>query len=430
MLLKFSLTNWNISNIIMPWLVIVYCTLKISYLGIKNEKRILEMTFLLFVLIWFGIAPFCQVSEWYFPWFEIMYSSYSWNDMFQAYIIIGTGILFYEIGLMTYKKTSFAQRDYVNRLQFNRIVLLTFAVLIVTSVLIIQYGGFTMFLQSRGSAGDIYGSKMEALIVSNMIKVLPLVMLMYVLAYWKQYTGRKPLNLILLTIFLMLINIYISNPVFNPRYWAGSVLLGIWYMIGPWKRNSFFNWSVIFVIILIVIFPYTDIFRRSLDANIVVQGLTTPLIYKGDYDAFQMVMNAIQYVKYNGVDYGMQILGAVLFWFPRSIWVTKPVGTGQMIAEKMGYWFTNLSAPLWVELYVGFGIIGVIVAFFFYGRLTAWMQRKYIQEGEKSLFGVILPFLAAYQIFILRGDLMNGLAYLFLFLVCSVLFSKYLYKKK
>ncbi|MDF2653064.1 MAG: hypothetical protein K0Q73_8869 [Paenibacillus sp.] len=415
---------------LLPWSCILYSMSKIFYLGYKNEKRLMEMTFLLFVLIWLGIAPFCQISANHFPWPGVL--SYDYADFVKAYAVIGTGIAFYEFGLLSRRKSIPAlqnkEESSSKTIQLKPMIFLTVVVLFVTSFLISQYGGFSMFLHSRGESGLAYSSKMESLIVSNLIKVPPLVVLIFMLTYWKGRSGTKPFILILLTIVLLLMNFYISNPVYNPRYWFGTVALALFFTMAPWKRNSYINYAVSFTLVLILIFPYADLFRRSLNAELVISSLTSPLIYKGDYDAFQIIMESIRYVGNHGIDFGRQILGAIFFWFPRSLWYDKPYGTGQTIGESLDFSFTNLSAPLWAEMYVGFGVFGVAVLFYIYGVLSRWMQKRYMEKGSKSLFGVIMPFLAAYQIYLLRGDLMNGMAYLSLFLICSYVFSKFIYR--
>jgi hypothetical protein len=116
----------------------------------------------------------------------------------------------------------------------------------------------------------------------------------------------------------------------------------------------------------------------------------------------------------NGVTFGFQLLGALLFWIPRSIWVDKPIGSGELVAEYSGYSFTNIASPLWAEAYINAGLVGVILAFFAYGVITSWLQNQYLDPTRQrlSLVGVLVPLLAAYQMFFIRGELQSTFAYL------------------
>jgi hypothetical protein len=80
-----------------------------------------------------------------------------------------------------------------------------------------------------------------------------------------------------------------------------------------------------------------------------------------------------------------------------------------VLAERRGYSFSNLSAPLWAEGYINFGIIGVVVLFFVFGVLVQRLDSQGAAAlrlgGALALPASILPF---YVFILLRGSLLQA----------------------
>jgi hypothetical protein len=185
-------------------------------------------------------------------------------------------------------------------------------------------------------------------------------------------------------------------------------------------------WVVGLLFALVVVFPYSDIFREE-NQNVTFEPIATQLASNGDYDAFQQIANTVLFVSSDGVTYGNQVLGALFFWVPRAIWPDKPVGSGQMVADHLGYNFTNLSSPLWAEAYINAGLVGVVLILLLFGVVTSYLQQGFIAstKGQGLLFfGGLVPILAGLQIYFLRGDLQNGIATLVPILVLYLFTAK------
>ncbi|SEN61700.1 oligosaccharide repeat unit polymerase [Paenibacillus sp. OV219] len=426
------------SNMALSWFIILYTSLKLSMLALSNLQRLLEITFWLFSYIWMGLTPLSHVMLDVYAW----PGSYDDNTITFALVIIVLGIISYEIGFLIaksrYKLLSIPVHQNVNAIQMSvetipkKWVYVVSIASLVMSVVIISKIGFSSIFQPRLVLDAIYStaySKTELLIYSNLQKVPVFVALLFCLIigkYKKNNSSKNPY--LLLTAILFITNILISNPISNARYWFGSVAIALCFIIFRWRKSSSALWIISLVILLLIVFPYSDVYRNSSAGTLVIQNMTKQLTEKGDYDAFQQLLNTIIYVKSNGLSYGYQLLGAVLFWLPRGIWPDKPYGTGQTVAEALGYNFTNFSSPFWAESYVNFGILGVIVMFALYGYVSYILQHKYIESQRRknsiSVLQIIVPFLAAYQLFLLRGDLLNGMAYMSCFLLFSIVFFK------
>lgn len=136
-------------------------------------------------------------------------------------------------------------------------------------------------------------------------------------------------------------------------------------------------------------------------------------------------MATIDYVEKNGVTYGKQLIGSVLFFVPRLIWPNKPLGSGQLIGnylmENYSMWFNNVSNPLPSEGYINFGLIGVMFFGFLLSKIGHWV------EDLKQNYGwVVYLYISNHMIFILRGDLLSSLSYLIGILFALLIFPKFI----
>ncbi|RYF21117.1 MAG: hypothetical protein EOO77_06665 [Oxalobacteraceae bacterium] len=131
------------------------------------------------------------------------------------------------------------------------------------------------------------------------------------------------------------------------------------------------------------------------------------------YDAWANLVASIQYVKTEGLQLGRQLMGSVLFWFPRSIWIDKPVSSGQMLGDYLvlnsGLWFTNISFPLPAEGYVDFGILGVLA----YGIVLGLYSQRldYLVNHGGVVARTSSLYFAFYMMFVMRGSFLPAFAF-------------------
>jgi len=151
-----------------------------------------------------------------------------------------------------------------------------------------------------------------------------------------------------------------------------------------------------------------------------------------------MFGHTISYVSGQGVEFGAQLLGALFFWFPRSVWVEKPIGSGDFIAyEHIATFatvdFANFSMPLVAEAYLNFGLLGVCLSFFllgwFCGKEDATFHTTNKLEVNDKISNMSEPLwmwrygcALGIFLFICRGDLQSGMSFMtgiFLALTCA-----------
>nr|WP_042245219.1 O-antigen polysaccharide polymerase Wzy [Nonlabens ulvanivorans] len=132
-----------------------------------------------------------------------------------------------------------------------------------------------------------------------------------------------------------------------------------------------------------------------------------------NYDAFINIGVVMEHVEFDGLSYGYQLLSALLFFVPRSLWVAKPDASGLIVGNHVidhyDFYFANLSNPYIAEGYMNFGIIGII-----FMAIVLALSIVYFLTwlNSSNLFKKSIAFyFAMHLLFLLRGDFTNGFAY-------------------
>jgi hypothetical protein len=257
--------------------------------------------------------------------------------------------------------------------------------------------------------------------VSQLISAPVFVLLLAALAVvvGRREHGRR-IGLVWLGMIAVLLvsTLVVNNPIGAARFRVGVVLLGIVFVL-PWRRWSPLLAGPGLVLALVAVFPFADVLRSSTSPSLQERvsdfSVSKEITTNGDFDAFQMIVNTRNFVEASGPLLGRQITGSALFWVPRSFWRDKPLHTGELVGTFAGYSYTNLSAPLWAELFVDGGWILLILGFWFYGRFVKTLDHWHVvakRHGVATVASVVVPIYAGYQLFLLRGALMPALAYL------------------
>jgi hypothetical protein len=122
----------------------------------------------------------------------------------------------------------------------------------------------------------------------------------------------------------------------------------------------------------------------------------------------------VEVVSVHGLQWGHQLLGSLLFFVPSSLWSTKPLATGILLANYLinnySMWFTNLSAPIVAEGYLDFGYLGVIAYAAGMAYFVRFLNALALRPGK----WIALP-LATYAsillMIIMRGSLMIAMGF-------------------
>ena len=420
--------------------VLTISAARFAFLIGNGERRLFEMSFWCYSYAFLGLAPLAQLrlDDWpqTVPRIDATFAG-------AATLIAVVGCCAFLAGAVLDNATSTRLgerpakpiRDVAKQpfsVNYRRTVLLSlFGIL--AGIYLLSQVGWLAFLSSREDILDAENEAIPDMSTFAMLRAAacigPLVAFIALLRFRKE--AKKALALgakisssvmrssLVLLVIVGILLADVMNPISSARYLAGTAMLAVAAAFGLFATKLRFRLTACgFLVGMLLIFPLADAFRYSksgeLKATNPIQSLLT-----GDYDSFAQLTNGYLVAAREGIVPGRQLLGVLLFWVPRAWWVDKPLDTGPFIAHERGYSFTNLSAPLWIELYLNGGWLLLAVGMFALGfALHRWDTRLNIEcdlNGVPSVLGCILPF---YLMILLRGSLLQAASFLF----CIVLF--------
>jgi len=273
---------------------------------------------------------------------------------------------------------------------------------------------------ARGAgAGDYTGTLF--IVSGTLLRPLPVIALLVVLLILSR-GDRGRLKLLPFALLLGMGTLILNNPFASSRMFFTATLFGF---AAPFLLRRFkTSWAVIFSILAGLAFlPALSDSREMMEFGEFTSYFTlaSPLGYLGqssDVDALGMTTLCQKWVEVHGHRWGAQILGALLFWFPRALWEGKPIATGAMVTRDLGFDFTNLSPPISAEALVDFGLIGVPFLGAFFGFLLMRLDAAYWAPGRESLgssrriIDAIFPFWLICVVYFTRGDLFAAMSFL------------------
>lgn len=391
----------------------------ISLFAFPRRPYSLFMIVHVFSLFFFGIAPILQYNDMVTFWGAARLPERAY---IQASSIILVSLLLYNIIyvaiyyrlkvpdiflklVQTFRLKSY---DRKNRLSFSgKNILLLFGIGVFILVFY-SYDFNVVKLFFRGLLEDLQQSSESDsgnalyLIMSKFIR--PMSIALFLTA---KYYDLRPRWVIKCLFVLMLLSVF---PTGIPRFLAATLYIPVLFMMFSWmkKPNVF-----VFVLMLglLVVFPLLDIFRYFKSADKLDFTFNFDMFKQGHFDSY---ISFAQILYYNFITYGRQLLGVLLFFVPRTIWPTKPIGSGAELAEQLGFSFTNISCNYFAEGYCNFGLIGLLLFVLVLALFTAFMDKlywRYTKKDSTYYFNVIYLVLLGLLFFVLRGDLMSGFAF-------------------
>ena len=132
-------------------------------------------------------------------------------------------------------------------------------------------------------------------------------------------------------------------------------------------------------------------------------------MHHSDFDGFQSIVNITLYIQDSGFELGRNLISALLFFVPRALWENKSEALGTAASKFMEYPFTNLSAPIYGELYADFGFVSLFLLMCIVGFWMRYYDTLYDLLVRPKNFGVgvlLVGVLAGYMIILLQGSLL------------------------
>lgn len=363
-----------------------------------------------FNLAFLVVAPWIQLSDLRFPWG----ASLTTDEAVQATLmnLVWTACLVAGLRAGHAPRTAGPDRVWEKRGLNLLIAISTATIAVGIGVL-----GADVFL-FRASWRDVsINSNPIALIVRNQVRMIPFACAAIGLLLGAPRNRSHKAMLVMLAIIA-------NSPLAVPRYVSGSIAMALLAFLAHARVSKAYTFRATALAVVLCVFPIVGAYRWTTSfGEVTVEAGASRLeeaYYAGDFDAFTMTAMATRFVDDRGVENGRQLLGPAAFFIPRSFWEDKPIGTGAHIAGAVGLPFSNVSCPPQAEGYVNFGWLGVVGMGLLLGFAGARLESRATTQPDnraggteiRSTFaGVAYLITLGNAFFLLRGDLMSGVAY-------------------
>jgi hypothetical protein len=252
-------------------------------------------------------------------------------------------------------------------------------------------------------------------------------------------SGRKLLFSRVFVLLLLGILVAVTeNPFTEKRNGLGPVYLSLLFIFFELRLGTLNRRLNLLIASMVVVFPAITVLTHNriqiqngdqVRLSSVVDTLKDHY-FSTNYDAWANIYTTVEMVGRQGIHWGRQLLGGILFFVPSALWHAKPLATGIAIGNYLianySMWFTNLSAPVIAEGYIDFGAVGVAL----YAVGLAWLvtgMNRFDAAGRKWASFPMAVYGAFFLMFALRGSLMIAIAYgtagFLAFLAASTLLS-------
>ena len=354
--------------------------------------------------------------------------------------LINLGNIFYFISyfLSSRKEKNLVKKEKYKNFRYSiserNLLLMSIPITIIAFVLISIYGfnpSASIVRTAMGSTHSPFESILEFIF-------RPLVFFLFLFSFINlKFVSKNKLSILLFLVYLFNI-ILIINPLSSAR----SITLFLYFPIliiifPPSHKRSFFY---LFFLLFSIAGSFFQTEFRNFFVTGQVKGFSVEYMFEGHFDGFEMGCHTLAFVQESGIEYGRQLGGALLFFIPRAIWPTKPVGSGEYIgweylSKHFEVLWANFGMPLVAEAFLNFHFIGVIIFFVFIGRVSFMLDNKFklwqntnVQNQSIKKFSfdqnmILYPMSLGFFLFALRGDLFSAFSFA-TGLVISFLISK------
>lgn len=411
------------------WLSLGVFLVQLLKLVFNRRQDYLYASFLCFFYIFMILAPLLQMSDGNFPWVDF----YTGDEVELSWWITLCALVTFELGYLAFHlfepRVKVQDTVTLSAISPRGGTLLLLAALGFTAMGL-AIGGVNRLFLPRNDATMLLSSQLGGdspmwLIINSLMRVPPaIILLVFIYDFYVRMINSPGGRLFTRNTFYMLVVglvvAVVNNPISTPRFWVGVIAFSVvLLLIFARRRRSAIFWFGFNLGVVLLVFPISDVYRKSLDFNLLEDQLIIQpkeeLITSPDFDAFQQQVNVSVVVEQKGYQYGNQFVSSMLFFVPRFVWPGKAEPTGRYVANELNYRFGNLSTPLMAEFYVDGGFVGVILGMLLLGAGYRYLT---ILSGQRTLLiACFYCFFASYQFYLLRGSLMTVSNYMLIALV-------------
>lgn len=396
---KYSDNKVLISNSLILLLSLIF-----MFLGDKYNYS-LNKIFMTFSFFFFGIAPRFQYQSGIVFWKGSFFSddSYYLLNIIIILILIAYQILYFKFSNINNSRIAkLSKRLFLgyNQVYINRLLFLSIISLLIT----LHYNSYNLenlLYRGGGNVNRISVSQPLQLIYNNFIRPIPVISLIF---FKKEEFKNKKVE------FLLIVIVLISNfPTSRARFYIAAIYIPLLLTYIKYFKNKYMLLNKIIMIGLLFIFPLLDKFRNINNIKDLNFSLNFKMFIQAHFDSYQMFMRV---VDNNIITWGKQLLSPLLFFVPRTIWETKPLGSGYYISDMFNLSFDNISMNFFGEGYINFGYLGIFIFIIIIAFINALLDRIYWNNNKEfRAISVFYMFFLGLEFFILRGDLLSSFSF-------------------
>lgn len=415
-----------------------YAGARLSAMILTTRRRLIQGTVWLFCYVAMGVAPLAQIVLEQTPTPVVG----TRGDFTMAVALVLAGFVAFDVGALLSRHASEARLSRprpvasVNKRRLYLLVILAYAG---SALLIVSFGGPAPFFGSRQAISDELtgGGTSDSQVGSAFLRgfgTVPALLALLMLTRWLVMSrrARRQPSVVLPWAGLVLINAIVNNPISNPRYWFLTVAFALLFTAFPRSPVVYRAALAGGVAAAVLLFPFADKFRYDEGGRKQTQSgsVLEPLVMK-DYDQTVMFANTISYVDSGtGHTYGKQLASSAFFFVPRSVWEDKQLDSGVKVGTWMGMTNVNLSSPLWTELWLDFGPLGMTGGLLLVGYAAARTDRRFAESGHMSrdpgnVMATVVPLIAGYSFILLRGPLLQATGRIGIAVLCLALVTTF-----
>lgn len=396
----------------------------------RHFNPFLIITFIFFYSFFF-IAPLVQLS---FNQFKMLNGlGLRTETACFANILIGSFYLLLFI-ILNYKLKTFNHTLVKKDIHHTNVVKTVNYLVIISLIVTVFCFPYVVKSFTGAESFNFAEEKSFSLIIKKYFMIIPFVIFLKVVELKKYIPSIKYYAILIL---LFSLSTLLKNPITEKRNAIGPIFLTIILIFLNKKIRTNINFLFFVLGVFLIMFPLSSLVTHSLGDSASRLGRISSLGDLSDifsiivshflelhYDAWNTIITTVMYVDNKGFSFGKLLLGALFFFIPRSLWLSKPNGTGQTLVEnyvaRYGSDFSNISSPFVSEGYINFGIVGVILFAF----ILAWYFKYLLESMRLGINYNRCIYFSFYLFFLYRGDLMNSIAYYFGFLAACLSVDK------
>jgi hypothetical protein len=383
----------------------------LSLFFLFQEKNSISIRgfFFLFCFIFFGISGLIQ----YKMDFELapLYQDLRPNDFLNGNMVIIASMILYDFVYKIVYKMKDGSKEFINnqRIFAKPTIVLVFLGIYVSLMLYLNNFSVTNILLRGGDGTRIRLSQQAALLLYSKGYIISSLTCLFMLSENKR---------IVISILFVLLFVFFNFPTSMTRLSILSLYLPVMIILIPTLAKKHFLFYGMFLGGFFVLFPILGLARYSQSS---FMGYIDTIAYSfyGSFESldFDTYKTCLFVISNNIITYGQQLLGCILFWYPRSLWPNKPIGSGHLIAREYDLGlgdFSNISMNFLGEGYINFGYVGIVFFVIIFAYFSVKLDKRFwikYNGDVNNPFSVYYFSTIGHVFFFLRGDMLSGTAY-------------------